>query len=121
MHENDQPDFDEEFDRAVTEWREQHHLREDDAVLLLIELFRIHQEHWDRIRHREMPAFEQFRADLTKLAETVKAFQTDASALLTTLRQQPNSPARSGITLATAVISALAMLVAGYLIGRAWG
>jgi type IV secretory pathway TraG/TraD family ATPase VirD4 len=28
-----QPDFDEEFDEAVAEWRDKHRLREDDAVI----------------------------------------------------------------------------------------
>jgi len=36
-----QPDFDEEFNVAVAEWRDKHRLREDDAVMLLVELFRI--------------------------------------------------------------------------------
>ena len=58
------PDFDEEFTQAVAHWREQHKLREDDATLLLIELFRIHQKHWDALRSREMPSFNQFRSDI---------------------------------------------------------
>jgi hypothetical protein len=49
------PDFDEEFTKAVAEWRDKHRLREDDAVILLVELFRIHQRHWDELRRREMP------------------------------------------------------------------
>jgi len=120
MRDEIQPSFDEEFNRAVADWRRQHQLREDDAVLLLVELFRIHQHHWDSIRHREMPAFEQFRGDLTKLAETVKVFQNDASALLAALRQHPAQPAKGGISLTAAAFAALAMLAAGYLIGRAW-
>src|SRR5437773_4962994 len=67
MPNNEQPNFDEEFDEAVAEWRDKHRLREDDAVMLLVELFRIHQRHWDEIRRREMPSFEQFRADIAKL------------------------------------------------------
>src|SRR5581483_2358920 len=67
MGNNVQPNFDEELNCAIADWRQRHQLREDDAVLLLVELFRIHQRHWDGIRHREMPAFEQFRGDLTKL------------------------------------------------------
>ena len=49
------PDFDEEFTKAVAEWRDKHRLREDDAVILLVELFRIHQQHWDELRRREIP------------------------------------------------------------------
>ena len=43
------PDFDEEFTQAVSQWREQHKIKTDDAVLLLLDLFRIHQNHWDEI------------------------------------------------------------------------
>ena len=35
---------------CVESWRQRHGLREDDAVLLLVELFRIHQHHWDALR-----------------------------------------------------------------------
>jgi hypothetical protein len=50
------PDYDEEFTQAVEKFREQHKLPADDAVLLLVELFRIHQHHWDDLRRREMPS-----------------------------------------------------------------
>jgi hypothetical protein len=33
MPTNEQPDFDEEFAKAVAEWRDKHRLREDDAVI----------------------------------------------------------------------------------------
>ena len=58
------PDFDEEFTQAVAKWREDHKIREDDATMLFIELFRIHQNHWDALRSREMPSFNQFRSDI---------------------------------------------------------
>src|SRR5437764_8112795 len=68
MPEPDERDFDEEFMQSIVAWRERHRLREDEAVLLLVELFRIHQRHWDEIRQRELPSFEQYRADIAKLA-----------------------------------------------------
>ena len=83
------PDFDEEFTKAVAEWRDKHRLREDDAVILLVELFRIHQQHWDALRRREIPSFEQFRADITKLFGAAQTFQQQSSALLELLRSQP--------------------------------
>ena len=67
---NIEPDFDDDFERAVADWRERYRLREDDAVLLLVELFRIHQRHWDDLRRRELPSFELVRADIAKLVET---------------------------------------------------
>ena len=116
----DQRDFDEEFEQAVTEWRQRHRLREDDAVLLMVELFRIHQRHWDEIRRREMPSFEQFRSDITKLVESARSFQDKASALTEVLRAQPRTHRMIRVTRTAAIFAALASLFAGYLLGRAW-
>ena len=62
--------FEDEFEQAVADWRSRYRLAEDDAVLLLVELFRLHQRHWDEIRRRELPSFEQFRSDIAKLTPT---------------------------------------------------
>jgi hypothetical protein len=120
MPTNEQPDFDEEFAKAVAEWRDKHRLREDDAVILLVELFRIHQRHWDELRRREIPSFEQFRADIGKLTGAAHAFQQQTAALLEALRGQSPASRAARITRAAAVFAALAALLAGYLIGRAW-
>jgi hypothetical protein len=120
MPPNEQPNFDEEFDEAVVEWRDKHRLREDDAVMLLVELFRIHQRHWDEIRRREFPPFEAVRADIAKLAEAARIFQGQSAALLELLRSQPPGHRAARITRAAALFATLAGLLAGYLIGRAW-
>ena len=120
MPSNEQPDFDEEFSEAVAEWRAKHRLREDDAVMLLVELFRIHQRHWDELRRREIPSFEQFRADNGKLADIARTFQVQAAALLEVLRSQPPAHSTARITRAAAVFATLAGFLAGYLIGKAW-
>ena len=114
------PDFDEEFTKAVAEWRDKHRLREDDAVILLVELFRIHQQHWDQIRRREIPAFGEFRADIGKLAEAARTFQVHSAALLEAIRDHPAGVRSVRITRAAAIFAALACLLGGYLIGRAW-
>lgn len=114
------PDFDEEFTQAVSQWREQHKLREDDATLLLIELFRIHQKHWDALRSREMPSFNQFRSDISLLTQATKTFQQDSAALIELLKNQPPAHNMVKVTRAAAIFAALACLLAGYLIGRAW-
>jgi hypothetical protein len=114
------PDFDEEFTKAVTEWRDNHRLREDDAVMLLVELFRIHQRHWDELRRREIPSFQQFRADIGKLVGAAQTFQQQSSTLLEVLRNSPPAHRVAKITRAAAIFSALAALLAGYLIGRGW-
>jgi hypothetical protein len=116
----EQPDFDEDFTKAVAEWRDKHRLREDDAVLLLVELFRIHQQHWDELRRREIPSFEQFRADIAKLVGAAQTFQQQTAALLELLQTQPPAHRAERITRAAAIFATLAALLAGYLIGRAW-
>ena len=116
----EQPDFDEDFTKAVAEWRDQHRLREDDAVVLLVELFRIHQQHWDELRRREIPSFEQFRADIAKLVGAAQTFQQQTAALLELLQSQPPAHRVERITRAAAIFAALAALLAGFLIGRAW-
>lgn len=120
MPENDKPNFDEDFDKAVTEWRSRHRLKEDDAVVLMVELFRIHQQHWDELRRREMPSFEQFRGDIAKLTESGRAFLKQTTTLLEALQyQRPHQPALR-ITRTAAIFAALASLFAGYLVGRVW-
>jgi hypothetical protein len=116
----EQPDFDEDFTKAVAEWRDKHRLREDDAVILLVELFRIHQQHWDELRRREIPSFEQFRGDIAKLVGATQTFQQQTSALLELLRSEPPAHRAERITRAAAIFATLAALLAGYLIGRAW-
>ena len=48
-----QLDFQKEFDEALEAWRQRHHIRDEDVILLCLELFRIHQEHWDAIGRRD--------------------------------------------------------------------
>src|SRR5437588_10650811 len=120
MPEPDERDFDEEFMQSIVAWRERHRLREDDAVMLLVELFRIHQRHWDEIRRREFPSFEQFRSDITKLVESAQEIQRQAATLIGVLRTTSPNQGMVRVTRTTAIFAALATLLAGYLIGRAW-
>jgi hypothetical protein len=114
----EQPDFDEDFTKAVAEWRDKHRLREDDAVTMLVELFRIHQRHWDALRRREIPAFGEFRADIGRLAEAARTFQLQSAGLLEALRDHPASGRLLRVTRAAAIFAALSCLLGGYLIGR---
>ena len=114
------PDFDEEFTQAVARWREQYKLREDDATLLLVELFRIHQKHWDALRSREMPSFNQFRSDIGLLTQTTKSFQQDTTTLIELLKNEPATHKVVKVTRTAAVFAALACLLAGYLIRLFW-
>jgi hypothetical protein len=112
-------DYDEEFAQAVARFREQHKLSEDDAVFLLVELFRIHQQHWDNLRRREMPSFEQFRTDIGALTEAAATFRQLGSNLIDTFKKQASTQNRDGVNLAAAIFAVLAALIGGYLIGKA--
>lgn len=112
--------FDDEFEEAVAQWRSRHRLAEDDAVLLLVELFRLHQRHWDELRRRELPSFEVFRSDIAKLSEAAKAFQKDSAVLLEVMKSQPHRGARPRVSLSAATVATLFALLAGFLIGRTW-
>jgi len=115
----DAPNFEDEFERAVADWRERHRLREDDAVLLLVDLFRIHQRHWDDLRRRELPSFEQFRGDIAKLIEASRTIQQHGVTLAEQLKHQPGRGRAATVTRTAAWLAALAGGLAGYLLGRA--
>ena len=118
--ESQPPDFDEEFTQAITKWREQHKLREDEPVLLLVELFRVHQHHWDALRRRELPSFEQFRTDITSLSAAAKTFQQNVSTLIEALKRMPGVPKEDKISIPAAVFAVTAAMLGGYLIGKGW-
>src|SRR6266540_3986544 len=108
MANNEQPNFDEEFDEAVAEWRDKHQLREDDAVLLLVELFRIHQQHWDELRRREWPSFDQFHGDIIRLGEAARIFQQQTATLLEKLPRAVLQRRPLTVTWAAALFATLA-------------
>jgi tRNA A37 N6-isopentenylltransferase MiaA len=101
------PDFDDEFMQAIARWREQYKIKDDDVIILLLELFRIHQTHWDELRRRQMPSLDEFRADVALLAETAG-----------TLKEKALKQARA-VDLPAALFAAVAAMLAGILIGRA--
>ncbi len=101
-HNEPKPDFDEEFLQALAQWRGHHKIRDDDSVLFLVELFRIHQRHWDELRRREFPPLKEFHTDVALLAETVKKL--------------PNE----NVSVTAAVLAVIVGLLGGYLIGKAW-
>lgn len=114
------PSCDEVLAAAVAEWRNRHRLREDDAVLLLIGLFRIHQQHWDELRRRDMPSFEPLQTDIRKLLESNRTCQQQITTLTEQLRTLPPAPKTTTVTRTAAWLAALAGGLAGYLLGKAW-
>jgi len=111
------PDFDEDFLQAVRKWREQHKIQEGDAVMLLLELFRIHQNHWDELRRRQMPSLDQFRKDIASTVEAAKSLKDQTAKVTKALNAHP--AAVKTIPLTAAIFAALAAWLAGILIGKA--
>ena len=100
------PDFDEDFLQAIAKWKAEHKIKDDDPIILLLELFRIHQNHWDEIRQRQMPSLDDFKADIAAL--------TEATAIL---KERAAKEIRA-VELPTAIIAAFTAAIAGYLIGK---
>jgi hypothetical protein len=100
------PDFDEDFTLALENWKAQHQIKDDDTILLLMNLFRIHQSHWDEIRHRQMPSLAAFKADIAALTEATNI-----------LKERAAREIRS-VELTTAICAAFTAAVAGFLIGK---
>ena len=76
------PNFDEEFLQTLKEWKEKNKIRDNDAIYLLVELFRIHQKHWDALRQRQMPSLDQFRNDVAAVSEGARSFKEKLNAKL---------------------------------------
>jgi hypothetical protein len=100
------PDFDEDFLQAKQKWCEQHQIKDDDTILFLLDLFRIHQSHWDEIRHRQMPSLDEFKKDIAVLTEAAKILKERASKEI------------RAVDLPTAICAALSAAIAGFLIGK---
>ena len=111
------PDFDEDFLLAIKNWREKYKIQEGDTTLLLLELFRIHQDHWDELRRRQMPSLDHFRQDIASTVEAAKSLKEQTARVLKALNIHP--AAVKTIPLATAIFAALAAMLAGIFIGKA--
>jgi len=113
-------DYTERFEAAITAWREKHKLREDDAIFLCVDLFRIHQEHWDELRRAEMPSLTRFQPDIAKFAEINNAFQRQAHSFLEQLRRCEPHARQSGISFSAVLVIFLCALAAGFCMGKAF-
>ena len=111
-------DFQQAFDQALETWRQRHHVRDDDTILLCLELFRIHQEHWDAIRRRDFPPFQEFRDTVLKLGETAAHIQRQTSAVLAELRRYRGGRQFIPPTVATIMLAVVLALITGLLAGK---
>ncbi len=115
------PDFDEEFLQTLSQWREKHKIRDDDAVYLLVEMFRIHQKHWDELRQRQMPSLDQFRSDIAAVTESSRAFKEKSAELIEVFETSPAASPVKTIPLSAAISATAAALLGGLLIGFVLG
>ncbi|MGB7767276.1 MAG: hypothetical protein WBN22_00280 [Verrucomicrobiia bacterium] len=71
-----------------------------------MDLFRIHQSHWDEMRDRQMPSLDQFKKEIAVLTEAT-----------TVLKKRAVKETRA-VDLPTAICAAFAAALAGFLIGK---
>lgn len=107
-----------DFAVAIDRWRRQRGLREDEPLLLCLELFRIHQEHWDAIRRQELPSFTEFRDILAQFDRQTHALVRLVNTLIEELRRHPKPARFVEPSLAGLVLTAFFAIVTGILIGR---
>jgi hypothetical protein len=115
------PDFDGEFLQTLNEWREKNKIRDDDAVYLLVELFRIHQKHWDALRQRQMPSLDQFRNDIAAVTEAARSFREKLEELIEALAAHPAAAPVKTLPLSEAKYAAATALLGGLFIGLVLG
>jgi len=111
------PDFSSNFQKALADWRKRHAIRDDDVILLCLELFQIHQKHWDELRHRDLPSFNEFRETINKLQTTVGLVQKESMTLIEELRRYRVDKTLVAPSAAGLVLTALFATVTGILIG----
>ena len=88
---------------------------------LLVELFRIHQKHWDALRQRQMPSLDQFRTDITAVTESSKSFREKLGELIEALAAQSVTAADKTLPLSEAIYASATALLGGLLIGLILG
>ena len=112
------PDFSSAFQKAIADWRKRHAIREDDVILLCLELFQIHQKHSDELRHRDLPSFNEFRETIKKLQTTAGIVQKESMTLIEELRRYQGGKKLLAPSVAGLVLTALFATLTGILIGR---
>jgi hypothetical protein len=113
--ENRPPD---DFAVVIERWRRQRGLREDEPLLLCLDLFRIHQDHWDAIRRQELPSFTEFRDSLAQLDRQTQAVVRLVNTLIEELRRHPKSARFIEPSLGGLVLTALFATAVGIFMGK---
>lgn len=108
----------EDFAKLVNEWRQKHQIREDEPLLLCLELFQLHQSHWDAIRRQELPSFSDFGESLKKLHQDAAAFQRQAGTLTEELRRYKSASSLVAPSITGLILTAVFATLAGLFIGK---
>lgn len=108
-----------EFAAKIEAWRAERGLRDDDPVLLCVQLFRLHQQHWDEIRRQDIPRLDDLRDDIESLTESSATLHREAAAMVEAL-QRGTAKGKDGISPAIAIWSAILIGIASFLLGRAF-
>ena len=111
---------DDDLKSAIEAWRQKHRLREDDAVLLLVQLLKIHQEHWEALRKKDFPSFEPLRVDIGTLLDVNRALQKQAQSLAIKLGKASRGKDVPTVTRTAAWLAALAGVLGGFLMGKVY-
>jgi hypothetical protein len=106
-----------DFAKFIEDWRKQHQLRADEPLLLCLELFRIHQSHWDELRRKDLPSFTELHDSLLKFRQEAAAVQREVIALMEQLSKQPKPSRFITPTLGGLLLTALFSVLTGILIG----
>ena len=114
-----QPDFDDEFLQEIEKWRAQHKIPNDDLILPLLSLFRIHQNHWDELRRRQMPSLDEFRTEVAAVTESVEHFGEKLDELSQLLARHSAAAEKQTVPLSEACYAVAVTLLAGLLFGMA--
>ena len=114
-----QPDFDDEFLQEIEKWRTQHKIPNDDLILPLLNLFRIHQNHWDELRRLQMPSLDEFRTEVAAVTESVEHFGGKLDELSQLLARHSAAAEKQTVPLPEACYAVAVALLAGLLFGMA--
>ena len=112
-------DYDGEFQRVIEQWRSRHRVKEDDTVMLMLELFRVHQDHWDGIRQRDTVGLLEFRKMIEKQNESMRTFQSNVDTVTHLLRQREDTRKRKAVAEGIAVTTVILLILGtGLLLGK---
>lgn len=112
------PNSSEDLQKAIAQWRKRHQIREDEAILLCLELFQIHQQHWDELRRRELPSFAELRDNLNQLRSSTILVRREAAALLDELRRYESGRKLTAPSVAGVIATGIIAVATGILIGK---